>query len=220
MSVVCVACKCTCGSSAWPLTAPSAFHEADDGPAAALRELFLFSPWFQHWLLFVCVFWDRVSLCSQSCPGTLCVYQAGLEFTMIHLPLSLESWSWNHVLPCLALFCESTFCTGFSLVSKLSSSLLTSAHPHCKLYLVVSHVNPPTLIFIFKAILPILSFEFPYALLISQCLEDGLVDCAQSVGKSPSLPPLRTRSMCTVHLFLGCLGFLLPPFHSFQSERV
>ena len=41
---------------------------------------------------FVCLFWDKVSLCSSSCPGTHSVDQAGQELSEIHLTLSTEYW--------------------------------------------------------------------------------------------------------------------------------
>jgi hypothetical protein len=42
--------------------------------------VFVLFGFFLFVCLFVCLFWDRVSLCSPGCPGTHFVDQAGLEF--------------------------------------------------------------------------------------------------------------------------------------------
>ena len=45
-------------------------------------------------LFYFLVFLDRDFLCSfVTCPATLCVEQAGLELTNIHLPQSAECWN-------------------------------------------------------------------------------------------------------------------------------
>ena len=56
------------------------------------------------------VFPDRVSLWSLGCPGTLCVIEAGLQLTEIHLPLPPDCWDWRHVLPPPALCDSYNFC--------------------------------------------------------------------------------------------------------------
>jgi hypothetical protein len=47
---------------------------------------------FKTGCLFVCLFWDRISLHSPGCWGIHCVDQASLELTEIHLPLPLKWW--------------------------------------------------------------------------------------------------------------------------------
>lgn len=60
---------------------------------------------FYFLFLFISLFfWDRFSLHTPKCPGALCVDQAELELTEIHLPLTPECWAQRHAPLCLTGF--------------------------------------------------------------------------------------------------------------------
>ena len=42
--------------------------------------------------LFICLFWDRISLCSYGCLGACSIDQSRLRFTELCLPLPSQSW--------------------------------------------------------------------------------------------------------------------------------